>query len=251
MRNVRSASPAQLPGALSSSSHVETLLPASFGALVPAAWKAVLGGELDKPYFQALEAFVASERATAKVFPAPEQTFAALQHTSPDAVRVVVTGQDPYPTAGNANGLAFSVGPGVRIPGSLRNIFKVLEKDVGAAVPTHGNLEQWARQGVLLLNTVLTVREGEANSHKGRGWEVFTEAVLKTINDGPQPVVFLLLGAHAQRMAGTINQTRHSIVQAPHPSPLNTARFLASRPFSAVNAALAAHGRGQIDWQIR
>ncbi|MBS1151927.1 MAG: uracil-DNA glycosylase, partial [Myxococcaceae bacterium] len=132
-----------------------------------------------------------------------------------------------------------------------KNIYEVLGRDVGATRPTHGNLEQWADQGVLLLNTVLTVREGEANSHHGQGWEEFTGAILKKINESDQPVVFLLLGAQAQKMAAMIDLSRHAVVAAPHPSPMNTTNFLKSRPFSAVNAALEARGRGQIDWQIR
>lgn len=224
---------------------------ARLASLLPDPWREVLQDELEKPYFEALDAFIASERGTASVFPPPELTFAALARTPPQNVRVVVIGQDPYPTAGNANGLAFSVAPGVRIPGSLRNMFKVLEKDVGATPPDHGNLEQWADRGVLLLNTVLTVREGEPNSHKGKGWELFTRAVLQVINQRPTPAVFLLLGGFAQKMARDVDETRHGIVKAPHPSPLSAASFLASRPFSAVNAALKERGLPEMDWQLR
>ncbi len=225
--------------------------PVGLAAQVPAAWRATLKDETDKDYFKKLDAFVTQERATASVFPPPALTFAALEHTPPSKVRVVVIGQDPYPTKGNANGLAFSVNPGMPIPGSLKNIYSVVEKDVHATKPTTGDLTQWADQGVLLLNTVLTVREGEPNSHHGQGWETFTAAIIKKINESDQPVVFLLLGKQAQAMAGMIDQTKNVVVMAPHPSPMNTTAFLKSRPFSAVNAALEAKGRGSIDWQIR
>jgi uracil-DNA glycosylase len=225
--------------------------PAGLAGQIPAAWRSELKDETDKDYFKKLDAFVTTERATHSVFPPAALTFAALAHTPPNKVRVVVIGQDPYPTQGNANGLAFSVNPGMPIPGSLKNIYKVLEKDVHTTAPTTGDLTQWADQGVLLLNTVLTVREGEPNSHHGQGWETFTEAIIKKINESDQPVVFLLLGKQAQSMAGMIDQSKHAIVTAPHPSPMNTTAFLKSRPFSAVNAALEAKGRGSIDWQIR
>lgn len=225
--------------------------PEGLAAELPASWRAALKSETEKPYFKELDKFVTGERASATVFPPKALTFAALEHTPMNKVRVVVIGQDPYPTAGNANGLAFSVNPGVKVPGSLKNIYEVLGKDVGATPPNHGNLEQWADQGVLLLNTVLTVREGEPNSHHGKGWEEFTGAILKKINASDQPVVFLLLGKQAQEMASIIDTSKHTIVAAPHPSPMNTTAFLKSRPFSAVNAALEANGRGSIDWQIR
>lgn len=225
--------------------------PTGLAADLPPSWRAALAEETEKPYFKELDAYVASERASSTVFPPKALTFAALEHTPMEKVRVVVIGQDPYPTAGNANGLAFSVNPDKKIPASLKNIYEVLGKDVGATRPTHGNLEGWADQGVLLLNTVLTVREGEPNSHHGKGWEDFTGAILKKINESDQPVVFLLLGAQAQKMASMIDTSKHGVVAAPHPSPMNTANFLKSRPFSAVNAELAARGRGNIDWQIR
>ena len=224
--------------------------PAGLAADLPPSWRAALTAETSKPYFKALDAFVTSERATASVFPPRALTFAALEHTPMNKVRVVVIGQDPYPTAGNANGLAFSVNPDKKIPASLKNIYTVLGKDVGATPPPNGDLTQWADQGVLLLNTVLTVREGEPNSHHGKGWEDFTGAILKKINESDQPVVFLLLGAQAQKMASMIDTSKHAVVAAPHPSPMNTTNFLKSRPFSAVNAALEASGRGKIDWQI-
>jgi uracil-DNA glycosylase len=217
---------------------------------IPAGWKSALADEVKKPYFQKLDAYVTNERATANVFPPKELTFAALERTPLKKVKVVVIGQDPYPTAGNANGLSFSVNKGMPIPGSLRNIFKNQAADLGTPMPPHGDLGQWADQGVLLLNTVLTVREGEANSHHGQGWETFTETVVKKINESKEPVVFLLLGAQAQKMASMIDTSKHNIVTAPHPSPLSANAFMKSHPFSEVNAALAKSGRGGIDWQI-
>jgi uracil-DNA glycosylase len=224
--------------------------PAGLAADIPSGWQTALADEIKKPYFKQLDAFVAAERAHSNVFPPKALTFAALEHTPMNKVRVVVIGQDPYPTAGNANGLAFSVNPDKKIPGSLKNIYTVLGKDVGTTPPPNGDLTQWADQGVLLLNTVLTVREGEPNSHHGQGWEDFTGAILKKINESDQPVVFLLLGAQAQKMASMIDTSKHAVVTAPHPSPMNTTNFLKSRPFSAVNHALEASGRGKIDWQI-
>jgi uracil-DNA glycosylase len=231
-----------------------TLAPVASSKLaseIPDGWKAALADEVEKPYFEELDKFVTGERAAHNVFPPEALTFAALAHTPMNKVKVVVIGQDPYPTAGNANGFAFSVNTGQKIPGSLKNMYSVLEKDVGARPPTTGNLEQWADQGVLLLNTVLTVREGEPNSHHGKGWEDFTGAILKKINESDQPVVFLLLGKQAQAMASMIDTSKHAVVLAPHPSPMNTTAFLKSRPFSEVNRDLEAKGRGKIDWQIR
>lgn len=218
---------------------------------VPQAWRATLAGELTQPYFAELAAFVDAERKAHAVFPAPELTFAALARTPPEHVRVVLLGQDPYPTKGNANGLAFSVNAGQRIPASLKNIFTLLATDVGATPAPHGDLGQWADQGVLLLNTVLTVREKEPASHAKKGWETFTKAILTALAAGPRPLVFLLLGAHAQKLGAMVDPQRHALVTAAHPSPMSVEKFFQSRPFSAVNAALAAQGRGAIDWQIR
>ena len=242
-------------GALSAAAKVELgamLGDGSLQQLIPADWRKALSAELQTPAFSRLETFLGQEAVSGrKIFPPRDEIFAALSQTPLNKVRVVVIGQDPYPTAGNANGLAFSVNPDKKIPGSLKNIYDVLGKDVGVTLPPNGDLTQWADQGVLLLNTVLTVREGEPNSHHGKGWEELTGAILKKINESDQPVVFLLLGAQAQKMASMIDTSKHAIVVAPHPSPMNTANFLKSRPFSAVNAALEARGRGSIDWQIR
>jgi uracil-DNA glycosylase len=218
---------------------------------VPPAWRALLGSELIKPWFKALGAFVARERGSTSVLPPKSATFAALALTAPEKVRVVVVGQDPYPTRGNATGLAFSVAPGVPIPGSLKKIYQVLSSDLGLALPLRGDLTAWAKQGVLLLNAVLTVREGEPNSHRGRGWEIFTALVVKRLNEHPEPIAFLLLGAQAQKLAPLIDSKRHAIIVAPHPSRASSNNFLKSRPFSAINQALRARGRGEIDWQLQ
>ncbi len=227
----------------------------SLEALIPHDWRAALKEELASPGFRELSAFVDAEYARATVFPPREQIFAALNDTPLANVRVVVIGQDPYPTKGNANGLAFSVSPGMKIPASLKNIFKALVVDVGATMPKTGDLTPWAKQGVLLLNTVLTVREGEANSHRGKGWEPLTEAMLKRVNASSAPVVFLCLGAQAQKMANALVDTsKHSVLSAPHPSPLNGKAFenavAADRHFTRTNALLQKAGRGSIDWQI-
>lgn len=223
----------------------------SLAAGVPADWRAALADELDQPYFKELERFLADERSHASIMPPPDQVFAALRRTPLEKVKVVLLGQDPYPTAGNANGLSFSVSDGKAVPASLRNMFNVMRTDVGAHVPNHGNLESWADQGVLLLNTVLTVREGEANSHKNQGWERFTRAILDKVNQKPDRVVFLLLGKQAQRVASTVDTTIHAVVAAPHPSPMSPGNpFGKTRPYSAVNHALAEAGRPQVNWSI-
>jgi uracil-DNA glycosylase len=183
------------------------------------------------------------------VYPAEPEVFNALKLTPFDAVKVVILGQDPYHGAGQAHGLAFSVRPGVTPPPSLRNIFKELQTDVGCPRPAAGSLEPWARQGVLLLNAVLTVRAGQPNSHRGKGWERFTDAAVAAVGHKPDPVVFVLWGAPAQKKVPLIDTGRHVIVKSPHPSPLSAKTgFFGSRPFSAVNRALKAAGRGPIDW---
>lgn len=219
--------------------------------LLPAGWRSALEAELTQPYFAELEAFLEAERREHTILPPEDKTFAALERTPLEKVKVVLIGQDPYPTVGNANGLCFSVERGKAIPGSLRNMFKVLEVDVGATRGSCGDLTPWADQGVLLLNTVLTVREGASNSHKGRGWERFTRAVLEVVNARCEGVVFLLLGKHAQSFAELVDSKRHVIVTAPHPSPASPGNpFGKTRPFSAVNRALEELGRAPIDWQL-
>lgn len=217
---------------------------------VPAAWRERLADEFGKLYFRDLSAFLARERREQTVFPSVEQTFQALALVPPDGVRVVLLGQDPYHGEGQAHGLAFSVPVGVKPPPSLRNIFRELSSDMGTSPPGHGCLTAWAEQGVLLLNAVLTVRAHQANSHKGRGWEQWTDAVIRAVSEGTHPVVFLLWGGAAQKKQELIDTNRHSVLTAPHPSPLSAHRgFFGSRPFSAANAALVEAGRPPITWQ--
>lgn len=219
-------------------------------------WLARIGGEFDAPYMAQLKAFLAAERAAGKtIYPAPSQWFAALDATPPDAVRVVILGQDPYHGPGQAHGLCFSVQPGVRVPPSLANIYKEMHSDLGIAPARHGHLAPWAAQGVLLLNAVLTVEGGQAASHQGRGWERFTDAVVAAVAACPKPTVFLLWGSHAQRKAAAVpglgDGSPHLVLRAPHPSPLSAhTGFFGSRPFSQANAFLAAHRRGVIDWRL-
>ncbi|PTS86992.1 uracil-DNA glycosylase [Sphingomonas sp. HMWF008] len=220
------------------------------------SWHAALRAELDAPYMRDLDAFLAAEAAAGvAVYPPAVDRFRALALTPLDAVRVVILGQDPYHGAGQAHGLSFSVRPGIRIPPSLTNIFKELEADLGIPRAAHGSLEAWARQGVLLLNTVLSVREGAPASHRGQGWERFTDAVIALVAARTEPSVFLLWGAHAQAKAALIAAAapagRHLIVQSPHPSPLSARTgFFGSRPFSRAKAFLTQHGRGTIDWAL-
>lgn len=217
-------------------------------ALVPPMWREALAPTIQSESFAELSRFVASERAAHEVFPPAQSTFSALA-TAPEATRVVVLGQDPYHGPGQAHGLAFSVQRGVPIPPSLRNIFKERVSDTGLEAPEHGCLSAWAEQGVLLLNTVLTVRRGEANSHRKRGWERFTDAVIDHLA-ATGPRVFVLWGKPAQRKAKRIGEG-HIILQAPHPSPLSAHRgFFGSAPFSKVNRGLDQLGLPPIDWRL-
>ncbi|ASR51389.1 uracil-DNA glycosylase [Blastomonas fulva] len=215
------------------------------------AWRDALADEFAAPYMAELKAFLLERKAAgARIFPPGSQWFRALDLTPPDSVRVVILGQDPYHGPGQAHGLCFSVQPGVRPPPSLINIYKELERDLAIMPPAHGFLEPWARQGVLLLNAVLTVEMGEAGSHQGRGWERFTDAVIARVNAQQQPVVFLLWGSHAQKKAGNVD-ARHLVLKAPHPSPLSAHRgFLGCGHFGKANAFLEAAGRNPIDWQL-
>jgi uracil-DNA glycosylase len=205
---------------------------------------------MSQPMFKALQQFIAEERAQHEVFPPEDEVFTALQLTPLDQVKVVILGQDPYHDNGQAHGLSFSVKRGVRQPPSLVNIFKELKSDLGIAPPKHGCLEQWARQGVLLLNAVLTVRAHEPNSHKDRGWEVFTDAVIRAVSKTQPHVVFILWGAYAQKKGKLIDARKHTVINSAHPSPLSVKKFLGSKPFSQANAALEAHGQAPIDWKI-
>ncbi len=196
-------------------------------------------------------AFLTQEQARACVFPPSALRLRALQMTSLEATRVVILGQDPYHGPGQANGLAFSVDRGQPIPPSLRNIYRELSDDLALDTPIHGDLGYWAEQGVLLLNTVLTVTQGVAGSHQGRGWERFTDRIMAALNDDATPKVFLLWGKHAQAKGASLSRCRHIVLEAPHPSPLSAHRgFLGSRPFSATNDALHRLGHGLIDWQL-
>jgi uracil-DNA glycosylase len=225
-------------------------------SLIPGDWRKALAAELETPSFRGLEKLLGEEATAGKsVFPPRDQIFAALSQTPLDKVRVVVIGQDPYPTAGNANGLAFSVTQGMKVPASLQNIYKGLAADAGTTPPSSGDLTPWAKQGVLLLNTVLTVREGEPNSHRGKGWEELTQAMLEKVNETQGPVVFLCFGAQAKAMAeAMVDTNKHAIISAPHPSPLNGKAFENAAKndhiFSRTNQLLEAGGRGKIDWQI-
>ena len=214
-------------------------------------WNPVLREQLEQPYWGELMSFVASERARATVYPPPDDVFAALHLTPYSATRVMILGQDPYHGPGQAHGLCFSVRHGVPIPPSLRNIHAEMQSDLGIAPPRHGNLEAWARQGVLLLNTTLTVRAGQAASHQGKGWETFTDAVIRAVNDKPERVVFILWGSSARKKKALVDTSRHVVIESAHPSPLSAHNgFFGSRPFSRTNEALVAAGREPIDWRL-
>jgi uracil-DNA glycosylase len=218
---------------------------------IPDSWLSVLGDQQNKPYYQQLYQFIGEERRKYTVFPAGQDVFNALRYTPYEQVRIVIIGQDPYHEENQAHGLSFSVRPGVTPPPSLVNIFKELHEDVQFRIPNHGCLIPWAEQGVLLLNAVLTVRAHQANSHQGKGWETFTDAVLRAVNDKGSRVVFLLWGSYAQRKAELIDGNRHTILAAPHPSPLSASRgFFGCRHFSKANAALQSAGEPIIDWQL-
>jgi uracil-DNA glycosylase len=214
-------------------------------------WNPVLRGEFAKPYWQALQTFVRAERARATVYPPHDEVFAALHLTPYAETRVLILGQDPYHGPRQAHGLCFSVREGVPIPPSLVNIHKELCDDVGVEPPGHGNLEAWAVQGVLLLNTTLTVRAGNATSHHGHGWETFTDEVIKAVSAKDQRVVFILWGSHARRKKELIDARRHTIIESAHPSPLSAHNgFFGSKPFSRTNAALVEAGLDPIDWRL-
>ena len=217
-------------------------------ALLPPEWAAVLAPYLDPARTAELGAFVAAEYASHTVYPPLPDLFTAYRLCAPEDCRVVLLGQDPYHRAGQAHGLSFSVREGVPVPPSLRNVFKELADDLGVPPPRSGDLTGWAVQGVLLLNAVLTVREGQPNSHAGRGWEEFTDATIKALNARDQRIVFLLWGGYARKKRRLITNPLHVVLEAGHPSPLNSRGFLGSRPFSAANKALADAGLPTIDW---
>ncbi|NBD10567.1 uracil-DNA glycosylase [Corallococcus silvisoli] len=218
---------------------------------LPEDWKQVLHDAIHAPSFKALETFVREERKEHTVFPSEEDLFSAFRLTPYADVRVLLLGQDPYHGPGQAHGLAFSVQPGVPPPPSLVNMFKELQSDVGAPKPRDGSLIPWAKQGVLLLNTVLTVRQATPNSHAKHGWEHFTDAVIRAVSARPDPVVFLLWGKPAQKKTALIDSKRHIVLEGVHPSPLSASKgFFGSKPFSTTNAALEKHGQRPIDWAL-
>jgi uracil-DNA glycosylase len=216
------------------------------------SWKTPLLSEFQSDYMTALKSYLVAEKAAGKqIYPKAGEWFRALDLTPLDTVRVVILGQDPYHGPGQAHGLCFSVQPGVRPPPSLVNIYKELESDLGLPRPRHGFLEHWAGQGVLLLNSVLTVEMAKAASHQGKGWERFTDAIIRLINDRPDPVVFLLWGAYAQKKASFVDASRHLVLKAAHPSPLSAHNgFLGCKHFSQCNAFLTAHNQAAIDWSL-
>jgi uracil-DNA glycosylase len=213
------------------------------------SWQNVLQDEFEKPYFKNLVAFVKDEYNSQKVYPPGNQIFNAFKMCPFDQVKVVILGQDPYHGPNQANGLAFSVSDEVRTPPSLINIFKEIKSDLGKDLPATGNLERWAKQGVLLLNATLTVRAGDAGSHQKKGWEQFTDAVVQKVNDEKEHVVFMLWGAYAQKKGAIIDPQKHLVLQSAHPSPFAADRgFFGNRHFSKANAYLIANGKEPIDW---
>lgn len=217
------------------------------------SWLSQLSADLEQPYMQHLRQFLAAEkRAGKRVFPQDSEIFSAFSSTPLDTVKVVILGQDPYHGEGQAHGLCFSVRPGVKVPPSLLNIYKELHANLGIAIPDHGNLEGWAKQGVLLLNSVLSVECGLAASHQGKGWEQFTDRVIEVINQQLSGVVFMLWGNYAHRKGAMVDRTKHCVLQAPHPSPLSAYRgFFGCGHFSAANDYLRLRGTSPIDWSVK
>ena len=214
-------------------------------------WVEAVGGEFRKPYYKELYEFVREEYNTTTVYPPADDIFNALHLTALKDVKVLILGQDPYHGANQAHGLSFSVLPGQRIPPSLKNIYTELHDDLGCDIPNNGYLEKWAKQGVLMLNTVLTVRAHKPNSHQGKGWEQFTDAIIRAVNEQDRPIVYLLWGRPAQKKASMLNNPKHLILKAPHPSPYSAdTGFFGCRHFSQANEFLESHGAEPIDWQI-
>lgn len=215
------------------------------------SWQTILTDEFEKEYYQKLRNFLKKEYTTQKIHPDMYHIYEALELTPYEKVKVVILGQDPYHGINQAHGLSFSVQPGVKIPPSLNNIYKELQSDLGISPVKHGNLVSWAKQGVLLLNTVLTVREGQAYSHRGKGWEILTDKIIEKLNEREKTIVFILWGKPAQEKMKMIDKSRHIILTSAHPSPLSAHRgFLGSKPFSKTNDALMALGETPIDWQL-
>ncbi|NET73131.1 MAG: uracil-DNA glycosylase [Sphaerospermopsis sp. SIO1G2] len=216
---------------------------------LPISWQNILAEELEKSYFIQLQEFICEERKSYSVYPSEQEVFSAFELTPYAQVNVLLLGQDPYHRKNQAHGLCFSVKPGIKPPPSLMNIFKELKTDIGCEIPSHGYLVNWAKQGILMLNAVLTVRAGTANSHKNQGWEIFTDAVIHKINQKPDPVVFVLWGGYAQKKLKLIDTTRHCVIKSAHPSPLSAHNgFFGSQPFSKINSTLRKWGKPEIDW---
>ncbi len=216
------------------------------------SWKEKLIDEFSKPHMQQLKQFLLQEKQAGKViYPKGEDIFNAFAYTPFDKVKIVILGQDPYHGPNQAHGLSFSVRPGIKTPPSLVNMYKELATDIGFQIPNHGNLTHWAQQGVLLLNAVLTVQQSMANSHQGKGWELFTDRVVETVNELAPPTVFMLWGSYAQKKGRVIDPTKHLVLKAPHPSPLSAHRgFFGCKHFSQANAWLESIGRGGVEWQL-
>lgn len=220
-------------------------------AILKNDWASLLGEEFEKPYYLKLRRFLVDEYNSRTIYPNMYDIYNALHYTPFEKTKVVILGQDPYHGPGQAHGLSFSVKPGVNPPPSLQNIFKELRDDLGCHIPNNGCLTHWAKQGVLLLNTVLTVRKNKPNSHRGKGWETFTDQVIRTLNDRERPLVFILWGRNAQEKQQLMTGTRHFVIKSPHPSPFSANRgFFGSRPFSKANRFLQEIGSTPIDWQI-
>ncbi len=218
---------------------------------MPYSWSQLIDEESTKPYYRELQSFLKSERKKYEIYPPEKEVFSAFELTPFDKVKVVVLGQDPYHGEGQAHGLSFSVKKGIKVPPSLANIYKELKADQGIEIPNHGNLENWARQGVLLLNTVMTVRKAEANSHQGKGWEIFTDRVVEALSTQKSDLVFILWGGPSQKKASKVNPDHHHLILSPHPSPLSSYRgFFGSKPFSRTNDFLRKSGKEPIDWSL-
>ena len=214
-------------------------------------WQGLLKDEMNKKYYAKLEEFLEEEYKTRTIYPEKDNIFSALEHTSYKDTKAVILGQDPYHGPNQSHGLAFSVKPGVRIPPSLRNMYKELKEDLNCYIPDNGYLKKWAKEGVLLLNTSLTVRDGEANSHRKIGWEIFTDKIIKLLNERKDPIVFILWGNNAIKKEEFITNTNHHIIKSFHPSPLSASRgFFGTKPYSRANDFLKSIGKEPIDWQI-
>jgi uracil-DNA glycosylase len=219
--------------------------------LISSDWQQVLAEEFEKPYFHQLQDFINTERQTEEIFPAVTDVFSAFELTPYQNVRVLLLGQDPYHDDNQAHGLCFSVNPGIKTPPSLVNIYKELKSDLNLNIPNNGYLAPWAQQGILMLNAVLTVRAHTPNSHKDKGWETFTDAVISNVNQKTDPIVFVLWGGYAQKKLKLIDTSRHTVIQSTHPSPLSARNgFFGSKPFSAINTVLKSSGQPEINWQI-